>query len=596
MQTFSFLKFLCTIETMILRIGLFFFLLISGIYSQESYVIAGYKWAEVDSTLDSVITNQDWKKIQTDRLNMGFSQKAIWLKVPPSHQEFLEIDRSTLDYVTYYYLEDGIWKQMDVGDSVVSSKRFISSLTLVFPAQRQETYIKIISSSGISAPIRFFSKEDLFEKLQMDTGRYFIILGIILGLWFYNLFLYFGTRISLYLDYVLYSLGSLLLSITATGVGSIYIWPNLPDVNNIVHIGAILFMAIFGIRFLVNFLSLEGKSKLRDIFHLSMQIFPIFIFVLSFYKYQFAFRISTLNGSVVIIYSLVVSMISYFQGNKVARFFIFAFLQFLILMLINILSISGVLPFTVLAKDGPYVGMALEMSIFSLALADRINQMRKEKEKAEKEKIESKISLLESFAKFFPKEFISNLNKESLLDIRKGEFQKKVLTILFLDIRKFTNLTEELGSEKTFLLLQQILETICPIIYQNQGFIDKFIGDSVLALFPENSDLAIQSAFEMNQAMKEKFPNIQTGIGIHKGEIVLGTLGVEDRMETTVIGDPVNTASRIESKTKELGYPILVSEDCLQETSKEKFSLLPLGEIQLRGKKEGISIWGHAGN
>jgi ABC-type polysaccharide/polyol phosphate transport system ATPase subunit len=179
---------------------------------------------------------------------------------------------------------------------------------------------------------------------------------------------------------------------------------------------------------------------------------------------------------------------------------------------------------------------------------------------------------------------------DEVLSVGDTAFQKKCITILFLDIGKFTSLSEELGAEKTFLLLQEILQLICPTIYKNKGFVDKFIGDAILALFSNESSFAIQSAIKIIQDIKLNFPNIEIGIGIHKGEVILGTLGLEERMETTVIGDAVNVASRIQNQTKELGYSLLVSDDCLTKEIRNQFGFKKLGEISLRGKKERVLL------
>jgi len=136
--------------------------------------------------------------------------------------------------------------------------------------------------------------------------------------------------------------------------------------------------------------------------------------------------------------------------------------------------------------------------------------------------------------------------------------------VLFTDIRDFTALSEKVGTEATFVFLNKYLEIMEPIIMSHCGFIDKFIGDAIMALFsdPESAVLAAMEMANSTQNLPlEDGSVLQTGFGIHYGELILGTVGSENRLDTTVIGDTVNLASRIESLSKECAARILVSSE-----------------------------------
>jgi len=139
---------------------------------------------------------------------------------------------------------------------------------------------------------------------------------------------------------------------------------------------------------------------------------------------------------------------------------------------------------------------------------------------------------------------------------------------MFLDIMKFTTVSENIADPyRALLLLNIYFDGIGEIIYRYHGYIDKYLGDGMLAIFDENhTDDAIHAAIEIQEFIK-KFQisavgrYIDIGIGINTGSVIVGTIGTKRRMDATVIGDVVNTASRLESLTREYPHRIIVSED-----------------------------------
>jgi two-component system sensor histidine kinase ChiS len=174
------------------------------------------------------------------------------------------------------------------------------------------------------------------------------------------------------------------------------------------------------------------------------------------------------------------------------------------------------------------------------------------------------------------------------------------MTILFCDIRSFTSLSETMSPEENFNFINEYLKTMNPIIRQNKGFIDKYIGDAIMALFPLEPDDAIRAGIQMFaglknfnevQAKKGK-PPIKIGIGIHTGNLMLGTVGDNERMEGTVISDAVNLASRLEGLTKIYGAGIIVSEMTIANLENlEDFDFRFLGRVEVKGKKEPAPIY-----
>jgi class 3 adenylate cyclase/HAMP domain-containing protein len=187
---------------------------------------------------------------------------------------------------------------------------------------------------------------------------------------------------------------------------------------------------------------------------------------------------------------------------------------------------------------------------------------------AMKDSIRGKINDIEvinaSYERFVPKEFLTLLQKKSIIDVEIGDNSSLEMSVLFSDMRNFTMISERLSPQQSFKFLNDYLDKMTPAINDNQGFIDKYIGDAIMALFPSKPDDAVQAAIEMNKALKllnkdKTSDQISMGIGIHMGNLVLGTIGKDTRMETTVISDTVNSSARLESLNKVYGTNILIS-------------------------------------
>ena len=203
-------------------------------------------------------------------------------------------------------------------------------------------------------------------------------------------------------------------------------------------------------------------------------------------------------------------------------------------------------------------------------------------------------------ARFVPRQFLEFLGKESIADIQLGDQVQKEMTVLFTDIRDFTSISEKMTPKENFNFLNNYLGYMEPVIRNNHGFVDKFIGDSIMALFHENTEDAINAAIEMRIKLVEfnhilgQFGQdpIDSGIGIHTGSLMLGIVGGEGRMEGTVISDAVNLASRLEGLTKVYGSSIIITEETLVKLSDPtNYNYRFLDVVKVKGKQEAVYIF-----
>lgn len=182
--------------------------------------------------------------------------------------------------------------------------------------------------------------------------------------------------------------------------------------------------------------------------------------------------------------------------------------------------------------------------------------------------------------------------------------KRQTITILFADIRGFTGISEDLSPLKTIEFLNEYFARMVQPIFDNHGILDKYLGDGIMALFGAptqqegDADNAVHAAIQMQHELQllnvlranRNEPEIKACIGIHTGEVVLGNIGTEKRMDFTAIGDAVNTAARIEQKNRQLHTGILLSEKTRQALTGH-YSLTDQGLHQLRGRNQGIQLY-----
>jgi adenylate cyclase len=203
-------------------------------------------------------------------------------------------------------------------------------------------------------------------------------------------------------------------------------------------------------------------------------------------------------------------------------------------------------------------------------------------------------------ARFVPREFLRFLKIESIVDARLGDSVQAEMTIMFADIRSFTSLSESMSPQQNFDFINSYLSRVGPVIRQYNGFIDKYIGDGIMALFPNRAEDAVQAAIEMQHQVKtynihrqnSGYQPISLGIGLHTGTLMLGTIGEAERMESTVISDAVNLASRVEGLTKLYGVGIVASVQTLcRLDDPQHYKCRFLDRVQVKGKQTPVGVF-----
>jgi adenylate cyclase len=205
-----------------------------------------------------------------------------------------------------------------------------------------------------------------------------------------------------------------------------------------------------------------------------------------------------------------------------------------------------------------------------------------------------------AFNRFAPQSVIEDIIAKGL----STSAERCDVTILFADLVNFTGISEHLPPEQLVQMLNGYFREMNRVIKEHRGHVSKFIGDGLLALFgvpepnPWQTPDAVNAALAMRRALhtyngklaEQGFPQLQFGIGIHYGQVVAGVIGSQDLLEYTVIGDIVNTASRIETLTRKFGVDILISAEAVSRID-GRFELTEMPEEEVKGKQTKVSTY-----
>ncbi len=226
-----------------------------------------------------------------------------------------------------------------------------------------------------------------------------------------------------------------------------------------------------------------------------------------------------------------------------------------------------------------------------------------ERKKAETERIRFTNELFQlnkAYERFVPNQFLHFLDKSSIIDVELGDQVQLEMSVLFSDIRDFTTLSESMTPEDNFQFINAYLSRMESAIVENNGFIDKYIGDAIMALFSGNADNTVNASIAMLhqlQVYNQERVNsgdapIKIGIGINTGNLMLGTVGGQNRMDTTVISDAVNLASRVESLTKNYGVSLLITQETYSRLKNpSQYAIRTLDTVKVKGKSEAVTVY-----
>lgn len=205
-----------------------------------------------------------------------------------------------------------------------------------------------------------------------------------------------------------------------------------------------------------------------------------------------------------------------------------------------------------------------------------------------------------SFARFFPSEYLKFLNKADVTHVELGDHASKEMAVMFSDIRSFTPMVEKMTPQESFNFVNVYLGRVSPEIRNYNGFVVKFMGDGMMAVFPDRADDALQAGIAQFRQLQhynqereaQGLLPIAIGMGLHFGHVMVGMVGENNRVQGDTLSDNVNLTSRLEGLTKFYGVSLLISADLLQRLADlNRYQLRFLDRVIVKGRSEAIAIY-----
>ncbi len=581
-----------------------------NIGSRVYYLVDPTKSLTVDDVSEELDSAFQESKQETP--NFGFSTEAHWFRIrirnlTRSNLLLLEIRNPYLAHLRLYIPDgNGLYIEKSTGEQELVESREISYRHFIFKVpieQNQEItiYLRAVTNAMMEVPLFIWLPDHFHDVTRTESYILGIYYGFLIVMIIYNLFLFVSTYDRTYIYYIGYVLFFLLIQMSLNGFAQINVWPNYLGWEKLSMPILLSFALLFFILFSINFLNSPlNTPKIFNLMRLSIVCSFLMIPAAILIDVKVSLPIlGILNG-----FGLSSALISAFicVANKIraARFYLLSFSAFITGAAIFILWVFGILPRNFFTVWSMQIGSALEVVLLSFGLADKINTMKREQVDLQEKTIKDHERLVEAFGRFVPLEFLSFLDRMDIAQVELGDHVEKEMTILFSDIRSFTEMSEGMSPEATFKFLNSYFKRMNPIIRSNKGFIDKLIGDAIMALFPFSADNALEAAIEMQRELRlynqhrlrSSYDSVNIGIGLHTGRLILGTIGSPERMDSTVISDSVNLASRIESLTKKYGCTILISEKTLQNLSDpSRYNFRVIDRVRVKGKKETVAVF-----
>ncbi len=462
-------------------------------------------------------------------------------------------------------------------------------------------------------------------KEAWENGIFYGILSI-QGIFFFLLFLIERERIHLY--FVLFVLG--LFFVFGFSSDNYFMFVPFPEGKNISATLMILGFFLCEVGFLKFTETYFNYAKASFI---SRWFIPVFIIIaaignlnawwnykmtVDYYYYAIrepAFLFALLLILISLVTGLVMAFIAPQQKNVSKKVFLLAFLPLLIssifmnghFLLVHFLLDPYILDLPYNGFDIYRIAIIAMLTLLAVSIGYRTNRLKADKAAALQKNLADQQKMLaeqkqinQAISRFVPNEFLAALGKTNITQINLGDNTEKEVTVFFSDIRSYTSLSEQMTPSENFRFVNAYNARMGPIIQQKNGFVNQYLGDGIMAIFPDSPTDALWAAIQMQQILQnynqqriqEGKKAIQVGMGMHTGSLIMGITGDKNRLDATTISDSVNSASRIENLTKYYGANILLSEACLKKMDDQTtFKLRYLGQVQVKGKQEALKIY-----
>lgn len=332
--------------------------------------------------------------------NLGVTHSTYWIKFNVGRSAdaealWLLVENPSLDYVELFWEENGTYQSQVVTETVDFSERRHESPFPIFdlpmdPGTEREFLLKVWGKEQIQLPFKVGEKAAIMNDLSTTNIWIGLYVGIILLMVFYNFFIYVSVKDKSYIHYVLFILAVGFAQIITQGVQFQYLHPNIPWLS---EIGFFVFPALAGITGLtfqrVFLHTRENMPKVARLIYIFIGLYCFSAIMGIFFDHVIGYNVMQFSAMAVSVYLMTVSIILTKRGKREAKFFLVAWSIFLLGVILFILKDNGVLPYNAFTKNTMQIGSALEVILLSIALADKINTFKKEKEESQARTLEA---------------------------------------------------------------------------------------------------------------------------------------------------------------------------------------------------------------
>ena len=366
-----------------------------------------------------------------------------------------------------------------------------------------------------------------------------------------------------------------------------YIWPTVPwKLYFILRYSSMPLAALFFTIFINKIFKIQSKLLYQSIIVICLLstafivIAPTLLVSRYLYMQQALIFIAAIYDAVIIIRALI-------RKEKSAVWIAIVLCILAGFALYDTLVSQWVISGKLLLQEGAMVAIIIAVIMSIDGYAESIHQIEQLVE--EQKKIQA------ALRRFFPNQLLMFLQKSSITEINTGDSSELSMTVLSIDIRSFTSISEQLSPDEVFILLNNYFALVAPIIRRYGGVIMKFLGDGFTALFPDNPDIVVSCGIEIQKKLQEESIGlknlssikIRAGIGIDTGKILLGVIGNDSRLDSIVISNTCYTAEELQAATKMYSNTIIISESILKSLQHpEKFRIRCIQESEMLGKSE----------
>ncbi len=351
-------------------------------------------------SIGEVLNNKNFINANSDVPNLQVTSFVHWIKFTAVNlsdkKEFIvQLALATIDYVDFYSVyDDGRIDSVSTGDCRSFNNRPYGRPDFAFKIilkknEKVKIFFKVSGGEQIQTPVNIGEETLMLKSFINEDSLMGIYFGIILVMFLYNSFIYFSTRDKSYLFYVVYIIIVGITQLNFMGYTAAYLWPNSTYISNMAVYILSSITAISSIEFMKRFLSTKEKTPtLHKYFNVFYFIYYLAMVLAFCKKFNWSYQIIQINATMAASYILLVAWQISKQGYRPARFFLAAWSTFLIGVCVFVFKDLGILPYNKITYYTMPVGSAFEVILLSLALADRINILRKEKEDSQHKNLE----------------------------------------------------------------------------------------------------------------------------------------------------------------------------------------------------------------